>query len=852
MENETVQPTSKPQTGRKRANAVSERNDPSEEIVQQSQVTQKQHPTREDASEQKINSEQALSQPAIPALSFITEILPPLTNKIGDFSGERFFVVAPKPGGVNDGFVAVVVDENFSIRQETFLSQPVEGLTFAEQLYQEGTGRIPTAKGQPSLPLHLIKPYFRKRTSINTVVPPRQRLKKTNAIRTMPALVQPVATIIYQGGKQTTVYNTSLTTIFESLANTIVAAYCGNQSAQQQTLRLTQYAESNSPLQFFLDSLWNNQLRLLEGYLVGSQYHRKYLVKMTQDANGQLIPSVDSQGFHHADSHLRLGFYLPLALVVLIECDIVGSKLQNLAEIISDTSENPEIFFLDLDHAFRSSDVVKKLLPDFTLPTSVYKKYKNYTIFLDSPLHERIAGLLALYIMLEPKIRSAIFNILEMKNLEAMIDEYKKNSFFARRFAKIQSACLYNIFEQYENKLNELAIQHPQHAKKLKKYAEKINTQWLKTLARLKTVFVKFKSHMQLLPNEIDFLDHLEKLCGEVSPLSEDNKVKLNYLRVIKKNVYFSLSKSKNNDFILYFHGKNQDIPRARETIMTFLTYLSQNLSHHRREDVITVMSLFEENSNASLTLIPDSLTACIQCFTEENIVNFSTRERSAKSLVNRKQFPEATASIAKHEQNIEMQAFDSKPQSPSGQDYFIHNTPPTLSRRNTTSLFPQTNWVHSFFKNGHHRRRYGYLTTLPTIRENSQPKFWQRQDHSITTTLLINKNNKRVYWRDPISRATYLCVLPENLAELLRTFSVHKFHTLFLGLKNLLKLSHSNLNIWYYCNPNEVKMITVQENNITTTIVSNVAMIEQLQNWLSTPTQQFQQSVISMTQALR
>lgn len=499
--------------------------------------------------------------------------------KVGMVHG-NYFYVGDKPGGVEPGFLAFKMDQNFYNRLATepeihkniinkpdnknkspeaiqvlmvnyLKDHPDFSKSIAENLKAESMGKIVNPKNEP-LPLLLFKQDY-DGNGLDKVAPPIERIMKTNAIRSLPKYSQPAAARVYAYARQKDPEVENTNAILECLANDIARAH--GMPVQEQSLAFGTY-ESGRP-KILTACKWERGLEMIEGCLAGSTTYDDYYVQVRRDANGKIeykndrpVPIVNQDGYMQVDHQINnLGEYYALFLMQG-DRDVLGSKGQNKGRV------GNELFGFDFGHAYRESNIVNKTLSDdfsFTQPSSKNEKFKNMSVFNDSLLSEKMLSVFYSYQTLTQKTRDALFSVEEQKNIVLAIEGYKKTyPNFKQKIERLESRSVQNVFTDYKNKFTELANQEPDPAKKAEyqRYVNKIEEAEKFSNESTMTMLTVFKNRMVLQPEEINFLDNLEKLTSATSSTSPNGKVLLSHLRIQSPDQRVAWEMKKNNQHV--------------------------------------------------------------------------------------------------------------------------------------------------------------------------------------------------------------------------------------------------------------------------------------------------------------
>ncbi|WP_133139705.1 hypothetical protein [Legionella genomosp. 1] len=502
--------------------------------------------------------------------------------RVGTVLGE-FFYVGDKPGGVEPGFLGVKINPAFRQRiseampavfdnsmpmnqlRETIsnmVAEPAnvhygELLSFSQLIEKEGkTGNV-NNPSQQKLDLWLIKQDYND-TPSGKVSPPKDRLEKTNAIKSLPDLVKAPATAIYQKVRLSDPQVENTNAVLEYFANSVAKAY--GMHVQEQELAFGEY--SNGKAKIMTACKWEPELRVFEGKLRGSVKKDLYQGHLVQFENKE--PKTVNGRFLADDSVKDLGESLPLVLAQG-DRDVLGSQGQNKGRV-------GEYFFgFDFGHAYREENpILNSLKDDFTFiqPADANKKFKNISAFYDAPMSEKMMGMFYLYRM-DPDAAGKVFSLQEQRKIEEMILAYSaKNPDFALRIARIQT--IDKVTDKVKTELSARSNQNvlfDQYVHEVEHASDRASTAHRK-------MFQIFKQKMLMTPEQVDVLDNLNKLGNPTSILSGDGKVVLAHLRIMPTKQPALKWKLGQKDGEFLFHCEPEN--RRNEAYQAFTKYVSR------------------------------------------------------------------------------------------------------------------------------------------------------------------------------------------------------------------------------------------------------------------------------------
>jgi len=246
------------------------------------------------------------------------------------------------------------------------------------------------------------------------------------------------------------------------------------------------------------------------------------------------------------DEKLNKGASIPRAgewLALLLfqgDRDALGSKGQNKKLF------KGKLFGIDFGNSFRKENKAVASMKDdfsFTQPDDVFK---NFSMFDDCPLSEKMAGFHYLRKLATGKMPS-----------DEVLDSFPKH--VREQLENIEGNSLFQIFEQYRSHLEELKgstwsksriKQLDQMIKAVDKRSEHAVESWYKMQET-------FKDRMNYTKEELDFVENLEKLTSKTSLRSLDNTMLLNHIRVDKR-VPWDMKKAEDGSYEFTIRSEDQ------------------------------------------------------------------------------------------------------------------------------------------------------------------------------------------------------------------------------------------------------------------------------------------------------
>ncbi len=398
------------------------------------------------------------------------------------------------------------------------------------------------------IPLSLIKQYYNDiPLTSRGPTPPKARMEDTNQGQRLPS----IGVDIWQTAKGllTSREIENKNAISEVFATAVARAH--QMPAQKQYLLIGSY--TNGKLMITTDAEWETKFRPIENNFAGQVKSQPYL------HNYYVIPSQKLNRVSNPKYQAALDTFACAAqnfMLMLLQADDdgFGSKLQNKGRI--DINGTTELYGIDFGHAYRTAnDLVNDLSLDFTLSKDLIKKYKNYSILLDSPPTDKMLGLFYVYQTLSPESKNQIMNSAEQSVIENTIQEYKeyyeeKYPGFQDKIKKIEPGCIEKLTSEYVIQLNakidkmisedlknsSLDKQTTENnIAELKSLVETIQEQGKKHAESSKALILKFKGRMQKDPHALNALVNLAKLTSYTSSTSafrSTGEVELKHLKI--------------------------------------------------------------------------------------------------------------------------------------------------------------------------------------------------------------------------------------------------------------------------------------------------------------------------------
>lgn len=504
--------------------------------------------------------------------------LPPIKkywNKMGTIRG-NWFVFGDKPDGVEEGFLAVPLNEAFleyfyqmleankEIYPKAYAEfEPEASLKILIQKIQkpgpfgkrflEGMSLDmweETKKNTMPLDVYMFKQDYegKKRSARQKalgeegsyVSPSINRLKKDPFIKeTLPILFHRVAAEIKKRFRTLQLPKDQNTNaIIETLVNDLLKML--GLETQDQKIAYCSY-EDGSP-KILSACLWKKGAKPGKQYLQGNQSpdYEGYYVKNPEKHEEDFFESMP----------IQFGGALFVSALASGDRDFIGWDGNNKMVILRENLF--KLFAIDPGLALREeSSILDNMGTDFSFlqpPLATYK-YKNLSSLTDNPITEKMMGMMILYYVIPREWHSACFkDEVEIQAVENAFQAYQEAyPEFAELIKTLKPQGLGHTYRKYWECL---AIQMDD---------ETLSTQWreqsahalnqmdeaLGRLARnISKLIHVFKDRMGLLPKDVLLLDFWEKKYSEeVGLYSPCGTIKLNHQRVVKGRAIFEMKK---------------------------------------------------------------------------------------------------------------------------------------------------------------------------------------------------------------------------------------------------------------------------------------------------------------------
>jgi len=478
---------------------------------------------------------------------------------------DKFLVSGDKPGGVEPGALVVLLDDVYELIENSknlnahpdlvaryknltadeLAEKLSENPKDAEAIAADIHSRFENFSNEAHPPtVYLIKQDY---PDARKVAPPKERLAKTNAITSKPQKIQGAAVNIYSLVRRSERADENINALLEVVGNT-VAQYYG-MPAQEQWALNGQYEDGEPKIMTI--SRWEYNLLPIKGCIAGSKdkgHYQNYLVQVERNAdrkpiknNDQLIYTKNANGRLCSESGFkRLGAEFATALL-MGDRDYFGSKVQN--KIGTMIEDEMHMYGFDFGHAFRENPYIMAMNNSFQFNDldKCSKSFKNITIFMDTPMSEKMLGVLYIYKGLSDDKRDKLFTQDEQVKINEVIKAYKDlHSGAADRLDSIQPDVIGRAFQEQirfcEEKMNDNSLdQRVRDA--YKGYRGQLGKAMRVANQNEAIMMRKFSKKIQLQPAEVDFLENLNMLTApKITKFSSDGQVALNHFTYHKDN----------------------------------------------------------------------------------------------------------------------------------------------------------------------------------------------------------------------------------------------------------------------------------------------------------------------------
>jgi hypothetical protein len=502
---------------------------------------------------------------------------------------------------------------------------------------------------------YLIKQDFDEPLIADKVTIPYDRALNANAIKkNFPDFLQPLAASIYQLLRLRTRASENVNAIRETIA-TQVACELQMRVHTQKILHKT-YADNYPKL--CTQSTWEKSIQPLaeEGAqeIIGGDYSAgNYLAKY--DAQTQI--------YRADDTILDLGAHY-ITAILQGDRDFFGSKGDNKTKIPLDSADKKtyNLFGIDFGQAYRKRNPLTPTLQDnFSFKQPSFNTYKNFSIFEDTLLSEKMKGVYKLR-----KIATG------QNPPEHVLAEYSQE--FHTEIEKIEVSKDLKVFEKYKHDYSE---KMDGATSELEKEAYRAIIQGIEESKRFhlearNQILRVFDKRLKLSPSELDLVDNLEKLTSASAVTSPDGKILLNHIRVLPdKRIAWQLKRPNKSSKNYCLHTSLSSTKQAKqiaENIIEYLAFLklpgfdvladkSCPLKHKRAFLNKNSINIDINETSLSIQFAEQHKTHIFKIFDEKLIIlKKHHKQISAKQPLELQQFIELRDKLAvyiKHRKNI-------------------------------------------------------------------------------------------------------------------------------------------------------------------------------------------------------
>ncbi len=526
----------------------------------------------------------------------------------------NYFHIANKASGVEPGFLAICIDTDVEFRNY-IIDQHIdkqEGFDLLKDQYLKDHQDTPADKVETEViktwlmthyakaaqiaadlqkddppnkqrfTRYLIKQDYTDQGKDGKVTMPLRRALNTNTIKGLPKPIRILAATAYQSARKRPTAEENRNALLECIGNDIASRAHGMQ-CQEQTVIFGTYPDGK--LKILTRGTWDYGIEPL-GKVRGGDKKAGGNYLSVEVAPGKKPSRLSDQ------SITDLGEYFAL-MITQGDVDAIGSQAQNKFK------KNGKLFGLDFGQVYRKpSPIIDTLEDDFSFKN---KGFKNFSIFEDTPLREKMKGIHIIRKLLtgeDPpddvldgygaEFKNKIKSIEQGADL-AIFDEYTKQLVKLSNDAWASKPSNPSLASEYDDLIVEIA----------RSKANAINT-------HLKIV-KKFESRLSLTPQQLDILDSIEKLTSDTSLTSPDGTVLLNQMRITKNRAKWEM-KVENGKCILtldppkwYQIGKSKVIRKKLEayakTGLIDINSTKGLVVSFNKSDIKQVADIFNETS---------------------------------------------------------------------------------------------------------------------------------------------------------------------------------------------------------------------------------------------------------------
>jgi hypothetical protein len=320
----------------------------------------------------------------------------------------------------------------------------------------------------------------------------------------------------YREGRKNTRDNENGNAVGECLAGDVTNAW----GVRVQKQQLIEGSYKDGHVKLMTDSEWNKKIKCF------SDESSEFKMTGGSPSNGNYIVK---KGQQKSTNEIK-NFFEYFSLFVL-QGDYDGFKDSNKAYIKNEDG-SVDLFCIDLGHVFRGRSPLVDTLTD-SLRVKPSSKFKNFSIFNDSPLSERMKGI--------HYLRKLRFGINPSKEvLESYDDDFRN------KLAALKPGSDLKKFDDYADYFSSKAVlaEEPEQKASYRKIVdgvEEAKRNYLKDCNAMLAVFKSKKldkaaepyiSRLDLTVEELNLVDSFEKFSSETSEYSPDGKIELQHLDV--------------------------------------------------------------------------------------------------------------------------------------------------------------------------------------------------------------------------------------------------------------------------------------------------------------------------------
>lgn len=510
-------------------------------------------------------------------------------TRLGSMFGDKQFCYAEKPSGVEPGFRAIDIDELFFLELDKLLShdrlpsiQQVPDVQKLEDLKELLSKEKDLHQKQIIFSI-FISSHIKGPHAKGVMTPCIQWL--CGEVKTAVAKNNQLSAWMYkldyaEGQKDRIKANK------EALREFVGTRFAGIFSAQNQRQEIVWINKGKGEVHAVLACGWKNGLKELTHFLYGGS---------EPDYNGVLVEDKNAAVKY---SKYILGLAKNLIFGIGVgDRDGIGKEAQNKG------FADEAFYGFDYGKPYEGEGVAASLSDDFSFEDKFAKApalfrssstigfarhfmYRNYSVFYDTALSERMEGVHLLRKMITgenpseevinsyPGLREELKRIQEktpspeelLSSLGRLREQSQEGSHLQALIdAQIIELCSGKLstfdlyFSQIKIDLIDMGIKNEMHDAELADYLEFIDGMAATARNSNQHILATFQQRILLTAQEIDLLDHLEKYFSPASVMSHDGEVFLNTMRFDppSSRIPFQLKKEANGTYTLTTTNKN-------------------------------------------------------------------------------------------------------------------------------------------------------------------------------------------------------------------------------------------------------------------------------------------------------